>query len=263
MKSKIYKTYILDLDGTVYLDGKLFDGLLDYILDLHKGGVRFIFLTNNTSTSKSTYVQKLNNIGLNFVNSDNILTPIDVFLDFAKNECYRSAFYLLPNDVIDYIELNDGPIHTKKNPDIVLIGFDKELNYNKLVLACKLINDGVSVYSTHVDLACPTINGPIPDCGSIVKLIEATTNSTILCDFGKPSILMSLYLKKMLANTNLETTFLGGDRLYTDIKLGSLMGIDTLLVDTGEKSIYSKDSPTPTHHFNNLKSFIKWQKTLY
>ena len=262
MKNKIYKTYILDLDGTVYLDGKLFDGLLDEILDLNKKGIRFIFLTNNTSTSKATYIKKLNDIGLNFVDKSNILTPIDVFLDFAKNESYRSAFYLLPSEVIEYIELNEGPIHTKKNPDIVLVGFDKELNYNKLIDACKLINDGVNVYSTHIDLACPTINGPIPDCGSIVKLLESTTNTSILFNFGKPSNLMSLYLRKMLNNTSLETTFLGGDRLYTDIKLGSLMGIDTLLVDTGEKTVFYKDSPKPTYHFNNLSSFIKWQKTL-
>ena len=67
------KLFLLDMDGTIYLDNDLFDGTLDF-LDCVKGnGGKYMFLTNNSSKSKEKYQEKLKNLGL-FSESDSVYT---------------------------------------------------------------------------------------------------------------------------------------------------------------------------------------------
>ena len=47
------KLFLLDMDGTIYLDDHLFDGTLDFLEYVKKIGGRYMFLTNNSSKSVS------------------------------------------------------------------------------------------------------------------------------------------------------------------------------------------------------------------
>ena len=75
-------------------------------------------------------------------------------------------------------ELNNdfGIVSSFNEAEFVLVSFDRELTYSKLENACILINRGVPFYLTHIDLSCPTENGPIPDCGAFSKLISIVTS---------------------------------------------------------------------------------------
>ena len=47
MKLNAQKLFLLDMDGTLYLDDDLFDGTLDFLDHIKKMGARYMFLTNN------------------------------------------------------------------------------------------------------------------------------------------------------------------------------------------------------------------------
>ena len=47
---------MLDMDGTIYLGDKLLKGAMDYLKKVKEKGKRYIFLTNNSSKNKMTYV---------------------------------------------------------------------------------------------------------------------------------------------------------------------------------------------------------------
>ena len=257
-----FKALILDLDGTVYLDGTPIKNVISQLIDLHLKNVHIQFLTNNTSVEKTTYVNKLKKMGLYFVEDTHVLSPIDAFIAFAKKEKIKHCYYLLPNKVIEYIEENGGPKMGFTDPDLVLVGFDRELTYEKLERACGLINSNVPYSITHIDLACPTKYGPIPDCGSISNLIRNTTNKKWEYDFGKPSyrlgdIIVSLLKEKGIA---IEESVLIGDRYYTDIALGNLIGAKTCHVQTGESFVLSENDPDnlwPTFEYKNICEFIQ------
>ena len=53
------KIYLLDMDGTFYLGGKIFDWSFDFLDKLKEQGKDYFFLTNNSSNSKDSYVKKL------------------------------------------------------------------------------------------------------------------------------------------------------------------------------------------------------------
>ena len=76
---------------------------------------------------------------------------------------------------------------TEEDPDIVVLGFDTTLTYEKLSKACHYIRNGCTYFGINPDWNCPMEGGAfIPDCGSIAKLIEASTGRFPEF-FGKPS----------------------------------------------------------------------------
>lgn len=118
---------------------------------------------------------------------------------------------------------------------IVIVGYDTELNYNKLRVTCELINQGIPYILTHPDTSYPGQKGPIPDAGAISTLIKITTKKEPICVFGKPKSLMlqSVFDSKRIVE---ESIFIG-DRLYTDKVLADNLNMDFICTLTGEASL--------------------------
>ena len=53
------RLFLLDMDGTLYIDTQLFDGTLEFLEHVKKMGGRYMFLTNNSSKSVDKYIEKL------------------------------------------------------------------------------------------------------------------------------------------------------------------------------------------------------------
>ena len=83
------KFFLLDMDGTIYLDNDLFDGTLDFLAKVREKGGRYIFVTNNSSKGVDAYVKKLNTIGIPAVDDD-FLTSTDATILYI--EIYKSEF---------------------------------------------------------------------------------------------------------------------------------------------------------------------------
>ncbi|HDV1018574.1 TPA: HAD hydrolase-like protein [Escherichia coli] len=114
-----------------------------------------------------------------------------------------------------------------------MLGYDTELTYSKLVTACRLINCGVDYIATHCDVFCPSENGPIPDIGTVVTMLEMTTGRKPYRVFGKPNPdLLNLILNE--DRLEKDDLLMIGDRIYTDIQMAENTGIDSVLVLTGD-----------------------------
>jgi len=107
-------------------------------------------------------------------------------------------------------------------PDVVVIGFDMTLTYEKLERACTYIRSGAVFLATHLDINCPTRAGFIPDCGAMCAAISLST--------GK----QPKYVGKPLTGSEREKISFVGDRLYTDVKTGVANGAHGILVLSGE-----------------------------
>ena len=58
------KLFLLDMDGTIYNENRLFEGTLDFLSQIVANGGRYRFLTNNSSRSAQDYVKKVNAMGI-------------------------------------------------------------------------------------------------------------------------------------------------------------------------------------------------------
>ena len=58
------RLFLLDMDGTIYLDEDLFPGTLPFLEAVRAAGGRYLFLTNNSSKSVDAYIAKLGRMGI-------------------------------------------------------------------------------------------------------------------------------------------------------------------------------------------------------
>ena len=86
------KLFLLDMDGTIYLDNDLFDGTLNFLDAVRRKGGKYLFVTNNSSKSVNAYVEKLNKLGISS-NTDDFLTSVDATIDYLKTNYHGIKFY--------------------------------------------------------------------------------------------------------------------------------------------------------------------------
>ncbi|OWO83349.1 hypothetical protein B5C26_07035 [Photorhabdus luminescens] len=228
-----FKNYIFDLDGTIYVGNKIIKGAADKLEELKSKGKNVRFLSNNSSKNKDEYKNKLANYGIECDKSEIILST-DILINFLKNNRVHKV-YVLGTKSLQTTIINAGLEICTHKPEYVILGYDTELTYSKLVTAFRLLNKNVDLIATHCDNYCPSEVGPIPDIGALLALIKATNGVEPKYIFGKPSSLMIDSLCE-IDNFNKEETIIIGDRLHTDIKMAQDSGIASLLVLSGETS---------------------------
>ena len=53
------RLYLFDMDGTIYRENDLFDGVIELLAKIKNEGGRYAFITNNPSKSVKDYIKKL------------------------------------------------------------------------------------------------------------------------------------------------------------------------------------------------------------
>lgn len=229
------QAFFFDLDGTVYLEDKIFDGVTEVIELLKARGKNFFFLSNNSSKSTRDYLKKLRGLNLD-VNEDHIILSQHPTIKYLKDNNYEKVF-LLGTTSLKKEFTRKGFFLTDKDPEIVVLAFDQELTYDKLVKASYLLQDGLPYIATHPDDRCPTKKGYIPDVGGFISMLYKTTNRKPEI-FGKPNREMLLFKLNQL-NLSTDKAVMFGDRLYTDIRMGEEARVTTCCVLSGETDLKS------------------------
>lgn len=255
------KLFLFDIDGTIAVGNDLLDGAAELLQYIDSIGGKAYYITNNSTKSNSDYVEK-------FRHSFGLETTEDLFITSG----YMMLQYLLQNYSQDKIfvlgtasfiaELRKNGLHivetAEENIACVVVAYDNELNYGKLIEVCKVLSTtNVPFYATNPDLCCPIDFGFIPDCGAICEMITHSTGKepTYL---GKPSAEVVRVCQEASGFTDAETLVVG-DRLYTDIACGINAGVDTCVVYTGEAQAEDLDNtPYPaTYCFQDVKELLK------
>lgn len=253
--------FVLDMDGTFYLDNEILDGALDFLEQVKRLGKRFVFFTNNSSKSPNTYIEKLAKMNC-FIGREQILTSGDVMIHYLKEKYPDKSVYLVGTPDLEENFRANGINLTEGQPDVVVIGFDLTLTYEKLMRACLYIRNGAEFLATHLDINCPTKDGFIPDCGSMCAAIALSTGKEPKY-VGKP---FKETVDYVLVKTGVELekiTFVG-DRLYTDVKTGIANGAHGVLVLSGEAKVedVAVSDVVPDAIFNGLKDMGEMLKEL-
>ena len=252
------KLFLLDMDGTIYIDNELFDGTLDFLSHVKKSGGRYMFLTNNSSKSVEKYIEKLKNLGIDAEEKD-FLTSTDATILYLEDKNYKKIYALGTASFRKQLLKNGFNITDKLEDDIdcLCMGFDTELTFQKLEDACILLGRGVDYIATNPDWVCPTWYGYVPDCGSVAQILETATKRTPKF-IGKPQPDMALLAMKATGFSKDETVLIG-DRIYTDIACGVNAGISTILVLSGETTAEDAENSNikPEFIYDNIRKIYE------
>lgn len=252
------KLYMLDMDGTIYNEDTLIQGASDFFNLLNEQGKDYVFMTNNSSKGKRSYVEKLNRLGIK-ATERNICSSVNATVMYLNKHKPKAKLYLLGTESLKNELIEEGfdivPVNYRETDiDYVLLGFDTELNYEKIRGACYYVSRDYPYIATNCDLKCPVLgNKFIPDCGAIAKMIELSTNRLPLF-LGKPERTMVDAVSKEW-NVPISKIACVGDRLYTDIAVGINAGATSICVLTGEatKQEIATSQTKPDYVFTSIK----------
>lgn len=228
------KCFILDMDGTIYLGNELFPFTKDFLKKVEETGRKYYFFTNNSSKSQQAYIEKLDKLGI-LIQKEQMMISSHVIIKYLKEHYDGKSIYVVGTpSLVQEFESFDMNL-TEEDPDIVVLGFDTTLTYEKLSKACHYIRNGCIYFGINPDWNCPMEGGKfIPDCGSMAKLIEASTGRFPEF-FGKPSKHTLDYIIKETGYAAEEIAIVG-DRLYTDIAVADKSKVTSVLALSGEST---------------------------
>lgn len=225
---------VLDLDGTLYLDERLFPSSLPFLAQLQRSGIGYTFITNNNARSRREYLAFLRRVGID-APEEALFTSAHATIAYLREHLpgVSRPYILGAAGLIEELAAA-GLNHHSKDPDGVIVGFALGLEYQQLAEAAYWISRGLPYVATHPDRVCPTSQPLVlPDCGAICSLLEAATGRRPDAVPGKPDPAM---LTGLLQTHGVEPhqAAMVGDRLYTDMKMAHSAGVVGVLTLTGE-----------------------------
>ena len=225
------KAVFLDLDGTIYLGGNLISGALDFLVRCEEQGVKRYFLSNNSSRSVEQYVAKLNGMGIPCDAKDVLLSTHDLLSWLAKEGVTRT--WAIATSGMRSMMEEVGITTQDENPEYVVLGYDTEIDYEKISTASIHMHKGVPLVASHPDMVCPSPDGGLPDVGAYLAMLKVTTGKDPVHITGKPNPGMIMHKIEELGLAPSECAMVG-DRLYTDMRMAIDANVISILVLSGE-----------------------------
>ncbi|ANU12583.1 putative NagD-like phosphatase [Planococcus halocryophilus Or1] len=248
---KTYRAYCLDLDGTVYRGSEIVEEAAEFIEQLQQQEIEPFYITNNASKTQQQLQDKLAGFGI-AAKKERIMSSAIAAAKYIKRWYPEKTVYMIGSDGLDQALRQEGLERVEEEADIVLIGLDRSITYDKLATACLEVRKGAVFLSTNKDLAFPSEKGFLPGNGAITRLVSASTGVEPVF-IGKPEIHMLEAIQHESGFEKSEMVMIG-DNYDTDIQAGIRFGIDTIHVNTGVSStetVVEKEHP-PTYTIDNL-----------
>ncbi|MFL2948811.1 MAG: HAD-IIA family hydrolase [Candidatus Poseidoniaceae archaeon] len=221
----------LDLDGTIYLGGDLIDGAMDFLARCDQKGVARYFLSNNSSRSVTQYLKKLEGFGIPATAEEILLSTHDL-LAWLNKQGVTETWAIGTEGMCEMMEAVGIATRSKK-PQYVVLGYDTEINYEKIATGSIHLHAGVPLVASHPDMVCPSPDGGLPDVGAYLAMLKVTTGVDPVHITGKPNAGMILHKIEALGLDPAKCAMVG-DRLYTDIAMATRAGCVGVLVLSGE-----------------------------
>jgi HAD superfamily hydrolase (TIGR01450 family) len=219
-------TWVLDLDGVVWLSGRALPGAPEAIERLRGEGHRVLFLTNNSGPRLADHVAALQAAGVPAAPEDvvssahaaaSLLTP------------GSSALVLGGPGVVEALEQRGvrlvGPAD---RPDAVVVGRTVEFGYDELAAASTAVRAGARFVATNLDPTYPTPDGLVPGAGAIVAAVQVAAGRDPEVA-GKPFPPTAVLVRERADDVEMVV----GDRLDTDGAVAHLLGVRFGLVLSG------------------------------
>jgi NagD protein len=165
------------------------------------------------------------------VGAEHIYTSALATAMFLKSQRPKGTAFVLGESGLTGALHDAGYVLTSHEPDYVVVGETTAYSYSDITQATRLIAAGARFIATNPDPSGPGEGGLVPACGAIAALLEAATGVEPYY-IGKPNPLMMRNAMRFLG-VHSEDAVMVGDRMDTDVRIGTESGMETILVLTG------------------------------
>ncbi len=233
--------FLIDLDGTVYRGNALVSGADRFVEHLVAHGIPYLFITNNSTRSPAAVAEKLVGLGVS-ATASHVVTAGEVTAELVQN----SSVFCIGEIGLHQALQARGATFSERDVSHVVVGLDREANYQKIATAVRCIRAGAKFIATNCDRVLVTENGLLPGAGAVVQAIAFASGSKPLI-VGKPErTLIDAAIVRL--GVPREYVVVIGDNLETDISAGMNASVQTVLLETGfsKRENVNPDGPKPT-----------------
>ncbi len=259
---------IVDMDGVLWRGEQPIGDLPAIFQLISEHGLQITLATNNATLSVSQYIDKLLKFGVH-LQSDQIVNSSLAVAHYLHAAYPHGGSVFIVGEIGLAETLKDkgfsvlDALPENENSSLpgeiiaVVAAMDRNVTYEKITAATRLIRLGVPFIGTNPDRTFPTPQGLIPGAGAILAAIEAASDVKPVI-VGKPSPEMYLVaLERMKVSP--EHALVVGDRLETDIAGGQKIGCRTALVLSGVTSLDAAQiwQPQPDAIFKDFSALVE------
>jgi 4-nitrophenyl phosphatase len=248
------------MDGVIWRSDAPIGDLAAIFRRVRERGLKFVFATNNSTKTSGQYVRRLKELGVDLESWQVVTSSQAAAHAMAEKFPPGSKAFMIGEEGLrtPLEEKGFEVLSTEEaaRAQVVVMGLDRSVNFEKLVEATLLVRGGVPFYATNTDKTFPTPRGEIPGAGAWISVITTATNVEPIVA-GKPfPFLMDLSMERL--GTLPQETLVIGDRLETDIAAGQGVGCPTALVLSGvsTRKQAEKWKPAPDLIVKSLETLV-------
>jgi HAD superfamily hydrolase (TIGR01450 family) len=217
-------TWVLDLDGVVWLGDEPISGAAEAVATLRARGGRVLFATNNSFARLAEQEAKLARFGIPA--HEDVLTSATAAARLVK--VGERALVCGGPGIAEALEVRGATPVRDGDADAVVVGFHRDFDYERLRVAVRAIQRGARLIATNDDATYPTPDGPIPGGGAIVAAVAYASGVRPVVA-GKPHAPMADLVREVGGGTGTVV----GDRPETDGAFARTLGYRFALVLSG------------------------------
>jgi glycerol-1-phosphatase len=218
-------TWVVDLDGVIWLSGEPIEGVDDAVRALRAAGNRVLFATNNSAPTRAVLHARMKNCGITTSDED-LLSSADVA---AGMLAVGSRAMVLADEGVDEALLRRGVTVVDSGPvDAVVVGWTRSFTFDTIAAAATRVREGARLIGTNEDPTLPTPHGLLPGAGALLAAV-ATAAGTAPEVAGKPHLPTAEAIRARAS----DLIVMVGDRPSTDGVLAQQLGIPFALVLSG------------------------------
>jgi HAD superfamily hydrolase (TIGR01450 family) len=244
-----YDTFLLDLDGCVWVGDDPTPGAVDAVLALRGAGRRVAFVTNDARHGEEDFVRKLWSLGFRAAREE-VVTVGGALQHVLAETGHATAFVIGSSAVHRHVAdaglriLNGSDLADRA--DVVIVSGHDRLDFAELKGAVQAALRGAEVWCTGRDATFPMPDGPWPGTGAVVAAVEAASGVTAR-SVGKPE--PQLFLTALDRIGGDGRALVVGDRLDADVAGARAAGLDGAIVLTGATTAAMVDGADPAPAF--------------
>ena len=221
----LHGTWIVDLDGVVWLAGQAIAGVAEAVARLRDAGVTVVFATNNSAPTIDELIERMRHAGIPAGPADlitsaqaaaSVVQPGETVLALADGGA-REALVARGARLVDTEEV-----------DVVVVGWTHDITFDRLARAAGAARAGARLIGTNDDPTHPTPEGLMPGSGALLAYV-VTASGKAAQVAGKPYQPMI----DLIRAHHPDATLVVGDRPSTDGLLARALGAPFALVYSG------------------------------
>jgi HAD superfamily hydrolase (TIGR01450 family) len=218
-------TWVIDLDGVIWLALEPIAGSADAIARLRAAGIGVLFATNNALPTVAELVDQLAAVGIAAAPGD-LVTSAQAAASLLEEK--STAVVCASGGVIEALAARDVSVVPEGPADAVVVGLTRDFTYDMLATAVTAVRGGARLVGTNDDATYPTPGRLLPGAGALLAAVATAAQVTPVVA-GKPHPPVATLIRTRAPDVSMVV----GDRPSTDGLLARRLGVPFALVRSG------------------------------